>query len=79
MTEQPSQPTNQTRTRSREDVEAAIKAYDIRGVVEPAGTATVDEDFVFDAGAAFASILRGEGETTLACLLYTSPSPRDRG
>ncbi|MGV0432261.1 phosphomannomutase/phosphoglucomutase [Corynebacterium sp. 20_84] len=68
MTEQPSQPAhqNRTRTRSREDVEAAIKAYDIRGVVEPADQATVDEDFVFDAGAAFASILRGEGETTLA-------------
>ena len=68
MTEQPSQPAHQnhTRTRSREDVEAAIKAYDIRGVVEPADQATVDEDFVFDAGAAFASILRGEGETTLA-------------
>ena len=68
MTEQPSQPAHQnhTRTRSREDVEAAIKAYDIRGVVEPADQATVDEDFVFDAGAAFASILRGEGETTCA-------------
>ncbi|WP_296147890.1 phosphomannomutase/phosphoglucomutase [uncultured Corynebacterium sp.] len=68
MTEQPSQPAhqNRTRTRSREDVEAAIKAYDIRGVVEPADQATVDEDFVFDAGAAFASLLRGEGETTCA-------------
>ena len=68
MTEQPSQPTSseKTRTRSRGDVEAAIKAYDIRGVVEPADQATVDADFVFDAGAAFASILRGEGETTVA-------------
>ena len=57
------------RTRDRAAVQAAVKAYDIRGVVEatePGAVVTVDEDFVFDAGAAYASLLRGEGETTIA-------------
>ncbi|MCQ4620912.1 phosphomannomutase/phosphoglucomutase [Corynebacterium sp. CCUG 71335] len=52
--------------RSREAVTQAVKAYDIRGLVEPADKATVDRDFVFDAGAAFAFILREEGEKTVA-------------
>lgn len=52
--------------RSREAVTQAVKAYDIRGLVEPADKATVGRDFVFDAGAAFASILREEGEKTVA-------------
>lgn len=39
-----------------------IKAYDIRGIVGE----TIDKDFVFDAGAAYARILRGEGETRIA-------------
>lgn len=39
-----------------------IKAYDVRGVVGE----DIDEAFVRDTGAAFAAILRGEGETTVA-------------
>ncbi|MEK0371352.1 phosphomannomutase/phosphoglucomutase [Corynebacterium mastitidis] len=48
--------------RTRESVAAVIKAYDIRGVVGR----DIDADFVRDAGAAYAALLRGEGETTLA-------------
>lgn len=43
-------------------LKSVIKAYDIRGVVGE----TIDEDFVRTAGAAFASILRGEGEDRIA-------------
>ena len=43
-------------------LKSVIKAYDIRGVVGE----TIDEDFVRTAGAAFASILRGEGEGRIA-------------
>lgn len=48
--------------RTREQLNAVIKAYDVRGVVGE----DIDEDLVRDAGAAYASILRGEGETTVA-------------
>ena len=53
MTEQPSQPAHQnhTRTRSREDVEAAIKAYDIRGRLG----IDLDEDVAWRVGRAFAA------------------------
>ena len=43
-------------------LKSVIKACDIRGVVGE----TIDEDFVRTAGAAFASILRGEGEDRIA-------------
>lgn len=43
-------------------LKSVIKAYDIRGVVGE----TIDEDFVRTAGAAFASILRREGEDRIA-------------
>ncbi|MDR7328690.1 phosphomannomutase/phosphoglucomutase [Corynebacterium guangdongense] len=49
-------------SRTRESVAAVIKAYDIRGVVGE----SIDASFMFEAGAAYAAILRGEGETTLA-------------
>ncbi|KQB84143.1 phosphomannomutase/phosphoglucomutase [Corynebacterium oculi] len=48
--------------RTRESVTAVIKAYDIRGVVGR----DIDAEFVRDAGAAFAHLLREEEETTLA-------------
>ncbi|KQB87540.1 phosphomannomutase/phosphoglucomutase [Corynebacterium lowii] len=48
--------------RTRESVSAVIKAYDVRGVVGR----DIDAEFVRDAGAAFARLLREEGETTLA-------------
>lgn len=43
-------------------IEKVIKAYDIRGLVDE----QIDADFVEAAGAAFATILRGEGETRIA-------------
>ena len=49
-------------SRTRESVAAVIKAYDIRGVVGE----SIDADFMAEVGAAYAAILRGEGETTLA-------------
>lgn len=45
-----------------ETLKHVIKAYDIRGVVGE----HIDEDFVRTAGAAYASILRGEGEERIA-------------
>lgn len=45
-----------------ETLTSVIKAYDVRGVVG----GTIDEDFVRTAGAAFARIVRGEGETRIA-------------
>ena len=48
--------------RNREALDAVIKAYDVRGVVGQ----DIDEAFVRDVGAAFAALLRGEGETTVA-------------
>ena len=62
------------RTRDRAVVESAVKAYDVRGIVEPYPNAVLDEAFVFDAGAAFASILREEGETTIAVGYDMRPS-----
>ncbi|GAB3087874.1 phosphomannomutase/phosphoglucomutase [Corynebacterium aquatimens] len=53
---------SETRTRDRADVTSVIKAYDVRGIVGE----QIDAEFVFDVGAAFAHILRGEGETTVA-------------
>ena len=47
---------------TKETLKSVIKAYDVRGVVGE----TIDEDFVRTAGAAFAHILRGEGETRIA-------------
>lgn len=48
--------------RNREALDAVIKAYDVRGVVGQ----DIDEAFVRDVGAAFADLLRGEGETIVA-------------
>ncbi len=48
--------------RTREQLDAVIKAYDVRGVVGE----DIDENFVRDTGAAYAAILRGEGETKVA-------------
>ena len=48
--------------RTRDHLDAVIKAYDVRGVVGE----DIDEDFVRDTGAAFAAILREEGENTVA-------------
>ena len=48
--------------RTREQLNAVIKAYDVRGVVGE----DIDENLVRDTGAAFAAILRGEGESTVA-------------
>ena len=45
-----------------ETLTSVIKAYDVRGVVGE----SIDEDFVRTAGAAFAHILRGEGEDRIA-------------
>lgn len=47
-----------------------IKAYDVRGVVGE----TIDADFVRTVGAAFAHILCGEGETTIAVGYDMRPS-----
>ena len=47
---------------TNETLKSVIKAYDVRGVVGE----TIDKDFVRTAGAAFAHILRGEGETRIA-------------
>ena len=48
--------------RTREQLDAVIKAYDVRGVVGE----DIDENFVRDTGAAFAAILREEGENIVA-------------
>jgi len=48
--------------RTREQLDAVIKAYDVRGVVGE----DIDEHFVRDTGAAFAAILREEGENPVA-------------
>ncbi len=48
--------------RTRESVTSVIKAYDVRGVVGR----DLDADFIRATGAAFARMLRGEGETTVA-------------
>ncbi|WIM68260.1 phosphomannomutase/phosphoglucomutase [Corynebacterium breve] len=56
--------------RTREEVTKVIKAYDVRGVVGE----SIDEAFVRDTGAAFAHILRGEGESTIAVGYDMRPS-----
>lgn len=56
--------------RSIESVRQVIKAYDVRGVVGE----DIDADFVRDTGAAFAHLLRGEGETTIAVGYDMRPS-----
>ncbi|QCB27868.1 phosphomannomutase/phosphoglucomutase [Corynebacterium endometrii] len=56
--------------RTREQLDAVIKAYDVRGVVG----VDIDENFVRDTGAAFASVLREEGETTVAVGYDMRPS-----
>ncbi|MDY5841154.1 MAG: phosphomannomutase/phosphoglucomutase, partial [Corynebacterium camporealensis] len=48
--------------RTREHLDAVIKAYDVRGVVGE----DIDDQLVRDTGAAFGSILREEGETQVA-------------
>ncbi|MBI9001666.1 phosphomannomutase/phosphoglucomutase [Corynebacterium sp. CCM 9185] len=48
--------------RTRDSVDAVIKAYDIRGVVGDG----IDTDFVHDTGAAFARLMRAEGATVVA-------------
>ena len=48
--------------RTRESVTSVIKAYDVRGIVGR----DLDADFIRATGAAFARMLRGEGETTVA-------------
>lgn len=56
--------------RTRESVSAVIKAYDIRGVVGK----DIDAEFVGEVGAAFARILRAEGESTVAVGYDMRPS-----
>lgn len=56
--------------RSAEALAQVIKAYDIRGIVGE----DVDAEFVTDAGAAFAHLLRGEGETSVAVGYDMRPS-----
>ena len=48
--------------RTRESVTSVIKAYDVRGIVGR----DLDADFIRATGVAFARMLRGEGETTVA-------------
>lgn len=47
--------------RSAESVRAVIKAYDVRGLVGE----QIDEDFVREAGASFARLVRAEGASTV--------------
>lgn len=48
--------------RTRESVTAVIKAYDVRGIVG----VELDADFIRETGAAFARLMRSEGEDTVA-------------
>ena len=57
-------------THTPESIAQVIKAYDVRGIVGE----TIDEDFTFNVGSAFARILRGEGETHLAVGFDMRPS-----
>ncbi len=59
--------------RERDSIDKVIKAYDVRGVVGE----QIDEDFVADVGAAFATILRDEGETRIAVGHDMRPSSPD--
>lgn len=47
--------------RTRESLRSVVKAYDVRGVVGEG----IDADLVRDTGAAFGSLMRGEGATTV--------------
>lgn len=49
--------------RTRESVEAVIKAYDVRGVVGEDG---FDADFMRETGAAFGRLMRTEGARVVA-------------
>lgn len=62
--------------RDRSFVDSVIKAYDVRGVVGE----HIDEAFVKEVGAAFARLLRSEGESTVAVghdMRESSPSLSD--
>ncbi|MEX3505029.1 phosphomannomutase/phosphoglucomutase [Corynebacterium sp. LK2510] len=61
------------RERATADIDKVIKAYDIRGLVGE----QIDEDFVYDVGAAFATILTSEGETRIAVGHDMRPSSPD--
>ncbi|QMV85946.1 phosphomannomutase/phosphoglucomutase [Corynebacterium hindlerae] len=47
--------------RNRDDVEAVIKAYDVRGIVGE----RIDADFMRDTGAAFGRLMRSENESRI--------------
>ncbi|MFV8381115.1 phosphomannomutase/phosphoglucomutase [Corynebacterium hindlerae] len=47
--------------RNRDDVEAVIKAYDVRGIVGEG----IDADFMRDTGAAFGRLMRSENESRI--------------
>ena len=51
-------------THSPKDVAAAIKAYDVRGVVGE-GAGFLNEEFVRDVAASFARLMREEGAETI--------------
>jgi len=59
--------------RERDSIDKVIKAYDVRGLVGE----QIDADFVADVGAAFATILRSEGETRIAVGHDMRPSSPD--
>ncbi|AKK10518.1 phosphomannomutase/phosphoglucomutase [Corynebacterium uterequi] len=59
-----------TVSRTAESLASVIKAYDVRGVVGD----TIDAALVADIGAAYARILRGEGETQVAVGYDMRPS-----
>ena len=48
--------------RDREKLDQVVKAYDVRGVVGE----DIDVDFVREVGAAFAALMRSEGEHVVA-------------
>ncbi len=56
--------------RTREEISAVIKAYDVRGVVGE----SIDAQFVRDTGAAFGFLLSKEGESTVAVGYDMRPS-----
>ena len=58
------------------DINAIFKSYDIRGLYPQ----EIDEEVCRNIGYAFAKFLLEEDPqaTKIICLLYTSPSPRDK-
>lgn len=58
---------------TREDVCSVIKAYDVRGIVGE----QITPEFIRETGAAFAHLLRGEGESTVAVGHDMRPSSPD--